>query len=186
MKHAIEIIAAFVRNVHLKRVMHNVDAEPRLNFWRIIHGNCHDVAVIDWCKLFGSDNADHQPVHWKNVVPDYLHDDFRERLFCSLGVTSDEWNDYWLEMKGWRDNQVAHFNEEYLRPENNRRYPHFDLALEAVYFYYQQILETMQANGQHHAYPRDIRQYCEQFTSQATEAAISAINATATMDETVR
>ena len=30
--------------------------EPRLNFWRVTYGNFTDMAVIDWCKPFGSDS----------------------------------------------------------------------------------------------------------------------------------
>jgi hypothetical protein len=28
---------------------------PSLNFWRLIYGNLLDVAVLEWCKVFGSD-----------------------------------------------------------------------------------------------------------------------------------
>ena len=52
MKNAVAIIAAFVRNAHMKRVLHKADADPHLNFWRLIHGNCLDMAVIEWLKLF--------------------------------------------------------------------------------------------------------------------------------------
>jgi hypothetical protein len=41
-----------------------------LNFWRVINGNLTDMAVLEWCKLFGSDDEQHQPVHRKNIVSD--------------------------------------------------------------------------------------------------------------------
>jgi hypothetical protein len=44
-----------------------------LNFWRLIYGNLMDMAVIEWCKLFGSDSEEHQPAHWKNIIPEAEH-----------------------------------------------------------------------------------------------------------------
>ena len=166
--------------------MHAVEPSPRLNFWRVIYGNFLDVAVIDWCKLFGSDHEEHQPVHWKSVVPVERHDEFRAGLLDAIGITQAEWEKYWRKMKAYRDKQAAHFNAEYIRPENDPHYPEFDLALEAVYYYYQWILGDMQNREVRHTYPKDIRDYCQRFFEQANEAANNAINATANMQEAVR
>lgn len=35
------------------------------NFWTGINGNCLDIAVLEWCKLF-ADRKD--PHHWKKIV----------------------------------------------------------------------------------------------------------------------
>jgi len=185
LKYAIQIIASFVRNVQLKRVLHDVEPDPHLNFWRVIYGNFHDVAVIEWCKLFGSDHAEHQPVHWKSLVPEIQQDEFRDGLLDALSITQEKWVNYWQHMKEHRDNHVAHFNEEYLRPENDPNFPEFDLALKAAYIYYGWILRNMLDSGQRNTYPEDIGDYCLRFSEQATEAAIKAINATAQMGEGV-
>ena len=55
-----------VRSAAIKRALTAVDAKPRLNFWRLIYGNQLDVAVLEWCKIFGSDG---EATHWKGVVP---------------------------------------------------------------------------------------------------------------------
>ena len=185
MEHRIGIIVAFVRNVHLKRVMHDVDPEPHLNFWRMIHGNLLDVAVMEWCKLFGSDHEEHQPMHWKNVVPREEHEGFRAGLLNALGVPQKTWEAYWQQMKEYRDNHAAHFNAEFLRPENDPHYPEFDLALEAAYFYYDWILKDMRNPGVQLRYPEDIRDYCRRFSEQASEVATKAISSTADLEETV-
>ena len=65
-----------------KRVLSALDPDPPLNFWRILHGNLLDTAVLDWCKLFGSDDEEHQKTHWKNVVAD--RDAFRAELLGTL------------------------------------------------------------------------------------------------------
>ncbi|MEO8441757.1 MAG: hypothetical protein ABI547_04675, partial [Betaproteobacteria bacterium] len=66
----VNIIGSLIRSVHLKRALSRIDPNPDLNFWRVIHGNFLDIAVIEWCKLFGSDDKEHQKAHWKNLVAD--------------------------------------------------------------------------------------------------------------------
>lgn len=182
----IGIIVAFVRSVHLKRAMNAVEANPHLNFWRVIYGNLLDVAVIDWCKLFGSDHEEHQPIHWKNVVAEDKHDEFRAGLYAAVDVTPEEWSTYWEGMKEYRDKQAAHFDRTYSDPKNERRYLEFDLALEAAFYYYDWILKDMRGRGIQHGYPEDIRDYCRRFFEQAQAVATKAINATIDLKEIVR
>jgi len=183
---AITVIASFVRNVHFKRAMHEVDEDPHLYFWRVIYGNFHDVAVIEWCKLFGSDHSENQPAHWKSVVPINQQNNFRAGLLNTSSVTQKIWESYWQQMKEHRDNYVAHFNEDYLRPENDPHFPKFDLALKAAHFYYDWILKDMRDRGLRYSYPEDFDDYCRHISKQAIDAATKAINATANMEETVR
>jgi hypothetical protein len=63
-----DILATIVRNVHLRRELVKVCAEPKLNFWRVMYGNLTDTAALEWCKLFGSDDSETQPVHWKSLA----------------------------------------------------------------------------------------------------------------------
>ncbi len=185
MKYAVAIIAAFVRNAHLKRVLSIVEPDPQLNFWRVIHGNSFDMAVIDWCKLFGSDHEDRQPVHWKNQMPNEKHDEFRKGLLAAVGLSSEGWLDYRNTVKGYRDNQAAHFNEKYLQPENEPTFPDMTFAIEASYFYYESLLNIMDTQGIAYRYPRDIRAYCMRFADQATYVARGAFAATAHIEEKV-
>jgi hypothetical protein len=127
-----DILAAIVRNVHLRRELSKVSAEPALNFWRLIYGNLTDMAVLEWCKLFGSDDSERQAVHWKSIADDHEH--FRENMLRSIGVSREAWNQYWTEMKTYRDHAVAHFDPR--QSVTIARYPSFDLALRSSYFYY--------------------------------------------------
>ena len=95
------VITAFVRNVHIRRAFETVQPRPRLNFWRVIYGNCTDMAVIDWCKLFGSDR---ESVHWKRVVPVSARAEFRRGLLASIHVTLKTWEAYRNELTTYRDN----------------------------------------------------------------------------------
>ena len=139
--HAVRVLAGVIRSIHLKRVLHKVDAKPRLNFWCIIYGNLLDAAVLDWCMLFGSHNQKHQPLHWKNVVPQLEHNTFRDGLLCHLNVDCDHWHYYREQVKGYRDNHAAHFGMDWNRPENNPLYPDLELALQAAYYYYEKLIE---------------------------------------------
>ncbi|MFZ0589341.1 MAG: hypothetical protein WAM39_02545 [Bryobacteraceae bacterium] len=105
---AINTIANLIRSVHLKRSLAAIDPNPALNFWRLLYGQLLDIAVLDWCKLFGSDDEEHQPVHWKNVFED--HDGFRSDMLKAVNATKSDWDAYWKEMKTYRDTHVAHLD----------------------------------------------------------------------------
>jgi hypothetical protein len=177
----IKVIAAFVWNLHLKRVLHGVDPDPRLNFWRVIYGNLFDMAVIEWCKLFGSHA---ETTHWKQVVPQADHDRFRRGLLEAVGLPHDEWTKYRDEVKDYRDTHAAHYTIPSLDPEAEvgGHYPDLGVALRAVLFYYAWLLENMPGvRG-----PPDLEAYCCSFSNQARAAAQKAIAATSAMDEHVR
>lgn len=184
MEHTIRIIAAFVCNVHFKRALYEIDRDPHLNFWRMIQGNCLDIAVIEWCKLFGSDNKSYQPAHWKIQVPYKEHDGFRRRLLGALKLSEEAWEDYWVEVKGYRDNHAAHFNQNYLNKPDSR-YPELTTALEAAYFYYEYLIDSIADENVKRGYPEDIKDYCERFASQASHVGRVAIEATSEIQEKV-
>jgi hypothetical protein len=183
MHEAIKILASFVRTVHLKRVLHDVAPEPRLNFWRVIYGNFTDMAVIEWSKLFGYDRK--QPTQWRSAVPEAEHAAFQRDLVRTLGLSRQEWHDYQDEIKTYRDKRAAHHASS-LDTNLPSNFPRFDLALKAARFYYDWILKRLQDRGKAHHYPLDLDEYCQRFSEQAREVAQRAIAATATMDEKVR
>jgi hypothetical protein len=180
-KATISTIANLVRSVHLKRALHAVDDDPDLNFWRVIYGNLTDIAVLEWCKLFGSDHSDHQPVHWKNMISVCEHPDFRRRLWERLHVSENDFKAYRTTLKDYRDTRVAHM--DFKRP-SPKDYPEFDLALESAYFYYDEILPTWWNFGRND-YPEDIRKYCAQFANLSGEVASVALGATSAIKERV-
>ena len=83
----VEVLASMVRTIQLRRTFNAVSPTPNLVMWRVIYGNCTDMAVLEWCKLFGSDDEQNQPVHWKNVAPDFLSS-FEKTYFRDCGYTS--------------------------------------------------------------------------------------------------
>lgn len=125
LKH-IDHIVDIVRYVHLKKALTSVNDSPHLNFWRVIYGGLLDLAVLSWCKLYGS-NA--EPTHWKELVID--HEKFRSELLSTLDIDSKTWADYWNHMKYYRNEYIAHDLDEKIVDT----FPTLDLALESCYFF---------------------------------------------------
>ncbi len=164
-----------VRSAHLKRALTSVDPNPTLNFWRLIYGNLLDVAVLEWCKLFG---ADSELTHWKRVVRD--HDGFRRGLLAALGIDQKKWANYWEEMKVYRDALVAH----HAGSPNVSRYPDLGLALESCYFYYAYVIAELRALGEAR-FPDDLKEYGARFAAQARVIGERALASTAGFQERV-
>src|SRR5262245_44399335 len=129
-----EVLGTLVRNILLKLALHTADPNPRLNFWRIQYGNLMDLAVIDWCKLFGSDDAKRQPIHWKNIADD--QHSFRSALLKELAMTPEAWESYWQEMKRYRDFNAAHHDPRRAEIAN---FPVLETALLSAFFYFEYV-----------------------------------------------
>jgi hypothetical protein len=179
LKGAVDVLANLVRSVQLKRALTGIEPDPGLNFWRVIYGNLTDIAVIDWCKLFGSDDEDHQQVHWKNVFVD--QDAFRAGLLQFISLPQSGFETYWREMKSYRDRHAAHLDFDKPRPD---RWPSFDHALPSSYYYYAQMLPALRARGMTR-YPDDLKSYGEAFLIQAREIGAIAVPATKDIHERV-
>ena len=175
----VEIIASLVRTVHLRRTLHVVSPAPPLVFWRVIYGNLTDMAVLEWCKLFGSDDEQNQPVHWKNIASD--PEQFWKELLSCLRIYDSKWRSYWAEMKRYRDQVVAHHDQ---RRVEIRNYPTFDLALESAYFYYAFAVAELRKHGVDEQ-PNDLRAYSKDFAAQCRDIAAAAIDATKSFKERV-
>ena len=169
----IERLVAVVRYATLKRVLHKVDPEPALNFWRVIYGNLMDATVIEWCKTFGLDSEDG---HWKNIVIE--PDSFRSELLSHLKIDDSQWNEYWREMKHYRDKVAAHASYDPGIP-----IPCLDIALESAFFYFEYLIERYQSLGFDRKHV-DLRSYAKDFEAQARKAAQTALKATENIQET--
>lgn len=164
-----------VRSAQLKRALSSVDPNPALNFWRLIYGDLLDVAVLEWCKIFGTDT---EPTHWKNVVPD--PSSFRNALLAALKVDQAAWATYWDEMKTYRDTLIAH----HVDASPVTHYPALDFALESSYFYYSYLIKELRKLGDTR-FPDDLRDYSARFADQAKSIAEVALAATAKIREQV-
>ncbi|MEI7994354.1 MAG: hypothetical protein WCH01_05570 [Methylococcaceae bacterium] len=175
----IKLIVQIVRCIHFKRELSKLDPEPHLNFWRLIHGGLLDLSVLEWTKIFGSNG---EPTHWKcgDIVDD--HDTFRRELLIRTGLTQEEWNTYWNDMKSYRNEEISHHFDNLSRKCQN--YPTLDVALISCYFYYEYLIKKAREHGEA-KFPDNLGDYCKKFSAQTRAIAKLALEATANCKEEV-
>lgn len=171
---SVSILVSIVRSTQIKRALAEIDSDPPLNFWRVIYGNLIDIAVQDWCKIFGSNK---EQTHWKKLVKD--ESKFRNGLLTALEIDRPTWNNYCETMMSYRNQRVAHHDFD-ATPE---KYPDLDLALRSSYFYYGYLNKELGKFSERLTV--DLQEYSESFATQAIEAAKAALHATSTVQETV-
>lgn len=123
----------FVRQLSYHRAMLPHSKNLRTNIWIYTFNNFIDMAVLDWCHLFGSQSDD---LHWRRIVVDAEW--FKSEILKSLGLTGEEWDAYWKSIKDYRDKDVAHIE---VRPETS--VPKMDKALEAIKLYYSYAIDEL-------------------------------------------
>ena len=123
----------FMRNVAFYRAWTALSAARRKEqFWRTANGNFIDMAVLDWCKLFGDKNAKH---HWSKSVTD--HTAFLHGLHTRILVNAVAFEEYRLQVRTYRDKFVAHLDELHTMD-----IPNLQPALESVRFLYQFLRDS--------------------------------------------
>jgi hypothetical protein len=152
MRRVVLLCCAFARNVAFYRAAWTDQAQPLLSkrhpeasFWRQVNGNFLDMAVLDWCKLFGDQkDTPYRRLgkhHWRRVVSD--PEKFEARLLVQLNTNAEGIAALITKMRDYRDKFVAHLDDEltmYL--------PELDAAREAVTFYYRYIVECEAEPGE--------------------------------------
>ncbi len=168
-------LVSVVRNAACHCSLSKYTGSFQQNYWILIFNNFLDMAVLEWCKVFGSHG---EPTHWKNLVDD--HTSFRTGLLRRLELDEDKWEAYWKDMKEYRDYQIAH----YKKPPNLTNYPSLDIALEASYYYYEWIIQKLRSLG-HSGYPDNLQDYYESFLTQALKFSENAYDSTKSLGEEV-
>jgi len=131
-------LRSFVENVALARALHSIEQPPYA--LRLAQGSAFDIAAIEWCILFGSDDPHHQHLHWKNIFDEDL---FRAGLMEVLDMSIEDWATYRRNLVNYRNELAAHRD---LNPAT-RNYPNFDTAIRAAAFYHEQLVEFAAARG---------------------------------------
>ena len=128
------------------------------NYWIYCYNNSIDMAVLDWCHLFG--NAEDE-LHWRNVISNV--EDFRNDLLTFLDISFEDWEQYWNTVKDYRDKDVAHIE---VRPVTN--VPTMKLGITAVGFYYNSIISELRGfNDKYQVYPDDFFKYMQRYSEKA-------------------
>ena len=72
-----------IRNAANYRSLVKYKNDFNQNYWILTFNNFFDLAILEWCKIFGVDS---EPTHWKTIVDD--HEAFRTGLlnFMKIGL----------------------------------------------------------------------------------------------------
>lgn len=165
-----ETLRTFMDAVAQTRAICEVKDPPY--FLTVAQRNAYDTAINAWCILFGSDHADNQQIHWKNM---FDNAPFRAGLRASLGMSQDQWVAYRQPLVDYRNELTAHRD---LNPKT-RVNPSFDTALLAANFYNEQLRVKIENEaGRRTAGPTLLVEFKERlavFTDHAVKATM-AIN----------
>ena len=81
----------------------------RDEFWKNVNSNSLDIAILEWCKLFGDRASKHR---WSRVVREADHASFKVGLLKALRMTDAEYETYTKKMRHYRDKFVSHLDDE--------------------------------------------------------------------------
>lgn len=173
-QHQIVLLRNFVwQLMHHRALKVNIKKFDQ-GFWRMIFSNCLDMAVLEWCKLFGA-NAEHH--HWSKVFSD--KDQFRQQILRAVGMTKDQWKTYWEELTQYRNEGVSHFSPDF-RPS---RWPNLEPALKSVIACYDYLLIKLEEYGIQHGFPPSLKIYADKLYEQALIYSEKAYKETAQLEE---
>lgn len=120
----------FARNLaYYKSGCDGEDIKAQDQFWISINGNFLDIAVLEWCKLFGDYKDKH---HWKKVA--HTDSQFKERMFEELQIKQTDLDRIHGSIKAYRDKFVAHLDSE-----ETMNIPKISEGFEMVCFYYKEV-----------------------------------------------
>jgi len=107
------------------------DYKKRGNFWRVVSGNCIDLCVLEWCKLFADPKGEH---YWGKIVSNPAQ--FKKDLLSHLGIDEAAFDTEIEVMRRYRDKFVAHLDSDEVM-----NIPSLDIAKKAVWFYHRYVVE---------------------------------------------
>ncbi|MCR9261210.1 MAG: hypothetical protein NXH95_15920 [Pseudomonadaceae bacterium] len=132
------------------------------------------IFVIEWTKLFGTDSNE---VHWKKLVKEVPA--FRSHVLQAAGITEQQWSEYWLQLRNFRDKVVAHI-DPFSLPD---AVPDMTIARAVLIAGYQWIREETIRSGVEHKGPKDIEQWAMDLHEEALDLLGAAVEATKGMSE---
>ena len=119
------------------------------DFGATVNNNFIDVAVLEWCKLFGNDSEKH---HWKNIVKSKTF--FRNELLAYLKTDIKSFRKFWKKSTTYRNRFLAHLDSD-----ETMLIPEMEFARMSVSFYYDHIVRQLDQSTIVLGYPRNLTTY---------------------------
>ena len=162
------------RNVAHHRSFNSFRDDFNQTYWILISNNFLDVAILEWCKVFGSRS---DATHWTSNVLDEAA--FRAGLFEKLKINKAEWEAYRERVKAYRDKVIAHYDSASATSDH----PDFCLALKACFYYYDMLNRQLKQSSIGTGYPESLEDYYEKSLAQARVFSETAYRATKSLDD---
>ena len=129
----VPLVDKFVKHLVHHRALHPWVATTKLttSFWSDTSDAHLFQAIINWCKVFGSDASN--KTHWKALSANdvkTLRESFRKDLFAATSMTASEWDAYQKELTSFRNRYAAHHDLGHSQPV-----PVLDRALQVALHY---------------------------------------------------
>ncbi len=170
LREAAQVALTVLRCVTMKRALVASGHGGSYNFFNLYDGCLTDVAVLAWCKLFGS-NA--EETHWKNLFPDTHHAALRGRIADAIAAEQQDYEALWDELKNYRDKLAAHHTyDESTRPA---RYPFLGGVRRSAFVLYEEIWARLNSLQQASSLPQLDATTSERMERQWTEVARAAV-----------
>ena len=110
-KSAALVCCHFARNLAYYNASQGFLTLDKEGFWLTVIGNFVDVCVLEWCKLFGNRNG---KCHWENVLKQ--PNVFKQDLLNRHHLEESELRKLWKTIKDYRDNFIAHVEDQETTP----------------------------------------------------------------------
>jgi hypothetical protein len=156
-----------LRNLAYYRVWYD-EGKPHeaRNFWVNANGNFIEIALLEWCKVFGDRKGAY---NYNKCVgdPNAVHG----LLLAAIGKTQQEWDAYVDSMRKYRDKFVAHWDEDV----NGVFLPEMEIAKDSAVFL---LNHCVQNEGEGHCQWDDVPHPACQFYDEMLAQGRSACRAT--------
>ena len=103
----IHLHANFIRNYAIRKAIEdNSVALVEKNLWSILSNSCLDIAVINWCNLFG---AYSESTHWTKCTLRGITD-FENQILNVCAISKEDFESLHHSIKDYRDRAAAHID----------------------------------------------------------------------------
>ena len=133
-------------------------------FWLTVHGNFIDVCALEWCKLFGSRSGKY---HWSNTLTD--PERFRREMLNAHSIDDASLESLWNEVKNYRDDFVAHSEEQ-----ETTAIPNMNVPYVLVEFYFGKLQYDFPALQTNNSLPTNFDWYYDARLKEAERALLHA------------
>lgn len=181
----LKILLHIAQSIAIMRAIASNKVKNTQAFWLPIQGNCYDLAVIEWCKVFPPNTG---YLHFKSIMPNDKDKKFEAELCKFLDIDKDKYNSYVKELKTYRDKLISHTDKNWR--DHIPELPYLEIALRSTFFFYKYFLSYYKKDHNSEAGINffghginDLEDYYNKYNKQVLEIIEKAIESTKDIDD---